>query len=60
MLETTIKHRFTDDDSSLDTDAFYRTLLLEIDELIENANLHEASVSLVFDDDKTKLVLLVS
>ena len=59
MIETTIKHTFTHDDSSLDTDAIYRTLLLEIDELIENANLHEASVSLTFDDNETKLVMLV-
>ena len=60
MLETTLTHPFTDDDASPDTDAFYQTLLFEIDELIESANSHEASVSLTYDEKKTRLVLLVS
>ena len=60
MLDTTIKHPFTDDDDHPDTDAFYQTLLFEIDELIESANFHEASVSVTYDENKTRLVLLVS
>ena len=60
MLETTIKHPFTDDDASPDTDAFYQTLLFEIDELIDTTNFRESSISLTFNDEKTKLVLSVS
>ena len=54
MLETTIKHPFTDDDASPDTDAFYQMLLFEIDELIESANF------LTYDENKMRLVLSVS
>jgi hypothetical protein len=60
MLETTIKHPFTDDEASPDTDAFYQTLLFEIDELIDTTNFRESSISLTFNDEKTKLVLSVS
>ena len=60
MLETTIKHPFTDDDDHPDTDAFYQTLLFEIDELIDTTNFRESSTSLTFNDEKTKLVLSVS
>ena len=60
MLETTIKHPFTDDDASPDTDAFYQMLLFEIDELIESANFHEASIALTYDENKMRLVLSVS
>jgi hypothetical protein len=60
MLETTIKHPFTDDEASPDTDAFYQTLLFEIDELIDTTNFRESSISLTFNDEKTKLVLSVA
>ena len=60
MLETTIKHPFTDDDASPDTDAFYQTLLFEIDELIDTTNFRESSISLTYDENKTRLVLSVS
>ena len=60
MLETTIKHPFTDDDDHPDTDAFYRTLVDEIDEIVDTANLKKASVSLTYNENKTKLVLSVS
>ena len=60
MLETTIKHPFTDDDDHPDTDAFYQTLLFEIDELIDQTNFRESSISLTYDENKTRLVLSVS
>jgi hypothetical protein len=60
MLETTIKHPFTDDDDHPDTDAFYQTLLFEIDELIDTTNFRESSISLTYDENKTRLVLLMS
>ena len=60
MLETTLTHPFTDDDDHPDTDAFYQTLLFEIDELIETTNLRESSISLTYDENKTRLVLSVS
>ena len=60
MLETTIKHPFTEDDASPDTNAFYRTLVDEIDEIVDTANLKKASVSLTYNENKTKLVLSVS
>jgi hypothetical protein len=54
MLETTIKHPFTDDDDHPDTDAFYQTLLFEIDELIDTTNFRESSISLTFNDEKNQ------
>jgi hypothetical protein len=60
MLETTIKHPFTDDEASPDTDAFYQTLLFEIDELIDTTNFRESSISLTYDENKMRLVLSVS
>jgi hypothetical protein len=60
MLKTTIKHPFTDDDDDPDTDAFYRTLIREIDELVDQTNFRESSISLTYDENKTRLVLLVS
>jgi len=59
-FETTLTHPFTDYDACPDTDAFYQTLVDKIEELIEIANLHEASVCLTYDEEKTKLVLSVS
>ena len=59
MIETTIKHTYTDDDDDPDTDLFYSALLEEIDALIDVVNLHESSISLTYDDDKTKLTLSV-
>ena len=59
MIETTIKHTFTHDDDDADTELFYRTVLDEIDALTETANLNESSISITFDDDKKKIVLLV-
>ena len=46
MLKTTIKHPFTDDDDHPDTDAFYQTLIREIDELIDTTNFRESSISI--------------
>ena len=60
MLDSGFKHPFTDDDASPDTDAFYQTLLFEIDELIDTTNLRESSISLTYDENKTRLVLSVS
>ena len=60
MLETTLTHPFTDDDASPDTDAFYQTLIREIDELIDTTNFRESSISLTYDENKTRLVLSVS
>ena len=60
MLETTLTHPFTDDDDHPDTDAFYQTLIREIDELIDQTNFRESSISLTYDENKTRLVLSVS
>ena len=60
MLETTLTHPFTDDDDHLDTDAFYQTLIREIDELIDQTNFRESSISLTYDENKMRLVLSVS
>ena len=60
MLETTLTHPFTDDDDHPDTDAFYSILIREIDELIDQTNFRESSISLTYDENKTRLVLSVS
>ena len=59
MIETTIKHKSTDDDYDPDTDLFYSALLEEIDALIDVVNLQESSISLTYNENKTKLTLSV-
>ncbi len=59
MIETTIKHKYTDDDYDPDTDLFYSALLEEIDALIDVVNLQESSISLTYNENKTKLTLSV-